>query len=155
MVCVMNASNKNSFRFGASVVALAFLLAAGCSRSDPQTALNAAVGEFQAALEARDADKALNLLHQDFVAEQSSENGREWAKKTMTLAFMRYKNVKIVVLNQDNRIDASLPDRAASTGNIALVGAEGVIPDDARHYRVQLGWIREGDQWKLLRLKWE
>jgi ketosteroid isomerase-like protein len=154
---IMNAKSRGLTGFIAgtlAALALALFLSA-CSRSDPQAALNVAAGELQAALEARDANKALDLLHQDFVVESSVENGREWARKTMTLAFMRYKNVKIVALNQENRIDANLPDRAISTGDIALVGAEGMIPDNARRYRVQLGWIREGDQWKLLRLKWE
>lgn len=134
---------------------LVLILLSACSRTDPQAALNAAAGELQTALEARDNSKVLDLLHQDFVTEQSSENGQEWAKRTMTLAFMRYKNVSIMVLKQTNRIDPNLPDRATSEADIALIGAEGLIPDDARHYHVQLGWMKEGTKWKLLRLKWE
>ncbi|MDR1889733.1 MAG: nuclear transport factor 2 family protein, partial [Zoogloeaceae bacterium] len=126
-----------------------------CSRTDPQAALNAAAGELQTALEARDVSKALDLLHQDFVTEQTTENGRDWAKRTMAMAFMRYRNVNIVVLKQTNRIDTNLPDRATSEGDITLIGAEGLIPDDARRYHVQLGWVKEGEKWKLLRLKWE
>lgn len=138
----------------AGVLALVFCLAA-CSRTSPQAALDAAAGELQTALEAKDSSKALDLLHEDFVSEQSAENGREWAQRTMTLAFLRYKNVNIVVLKQENHIDANLPDRATSVADIALIGAEGLIPDDARHYHIQLGWVKDGDKWKLLRLKWE
>ncbi|GHT94925.1 hypothetical protein AGMMS49545_16990 [Betaproteobacteria bacterium] len=140
--------------FIAGVLALALGLTA-CSRPDPQAALNAAAGALQAALEAKDSRKALDLLHEDFVTEQSAENGREWAQRTMALAFLRYKNVNIMVLKQKTQIDANLPDRATSEAEIALIGAEGLIPDDARHYHIQLGWMKEGDQWKLLRLKWE
>jgi hypothetical protein len=140
--------------FIAFALALTLCLSA-CSRTDPQAALNVAAGELQTALEAKDTSKVLDLLHQDFVTEQSTENGRDWAQKTMTLAFLRYKNVNIMVLKQENRIDANLPDRATSEGDIALIGAEGLIPDDARHYHIQLGWVKEGERWKLLRLKWE
>ncbi|MDR3055092.1 MAG: hypothetical protein LBU53_06785 [Zoogloeaceae bacterium] len=140
---------------GVATLALSLVFLSACSRADPQAALNAAAGALQTALEAKDASKALDLLHQDFVTEQSSENGRDWAKRTMALAFMRYKNVNIMVLKQETRIDPNLPDRATSEADIALIGAEGLIPDDARHYHVQLGWMKEGEQWKLLRLKWE
>jgi hypothetical protein len=126
-----------------------------CSRHDPEAALNEAASTLQSALEEKDAQRVLDLLHPDFAAASNTESGQEWAQQTMRLAFTRYRNIRIMVLNKKNHIDARLPERASSEADVALVGAEGVLPDNARRYHVQLGWIREGETWKLLRLEWK
>ena len=40
-------------------------------------------------------------------------------------------------------------------GELALTGAEGLIPDSARHYSVRLEWWLEDGEWQLARLNWE
>ena len=48
--------------------------------------------------------------------------------------------------------------RSASGADVvvaALTGAEGLIPDSARHYSVTLEWWLEDGEWKLARLGWE
>jgi ketosteroid isomerase-like protein len=133
---------------------LCLALFTACGRSDPQTALNAAVKDLQTALENKDANTVMTLLHPDFSAQQPEDN-REWAKQTMSLMFLRYKNIKIIFLSQDNQIDSRVSNRAFTNADIALTGAEGLIPDSARHYRVKLEWRLLDKQWKLIRLQWE
>jgi ketosteroid isomerase-like protein len=136
-------------------LSFALCLLTACSRSDPQAALSEAADELQAALEAKDANRVLDLLHEDFAAQSPEEKGQEWARRTMTLAFTRYKNISIMVINQKNHINTQHPDRASSEAEVTLVGAEGLIPDSARRYHVQLGWIKVDEKWKLLRLEWK
>ncbi|MDR1350538.1 MAG: hypothetical protein LBJ59_07160 [Zoogloeaceae bacterium] len=130
------------------------LFFSACSRTDPQVALEASAHELQSALEEKDARRVLSLLSEDF-ATAAPENGREWARRTMLLMFTRYQNIRVMVLSSESRIDAQMPDRASSTAKVALIGAEGLIPDNARQFQVRMGWVKDGKDWKLTRLEWE
>ncbi|MDR2165624.1 MAG: hypothetical protein LBO79_08445 [Zoogloeaceae bacterium] len=135
------------------LLAFPFLLAS-CSREDPLMALNAATDTLQAALEAKSPDRTLALLHEKFTA-QTPEDGRDWARQTMTATFLRYKTIKIVAQNIENQINPRFPDHATTHCDVLLIGAEGVVSGNARRYRAELEWVREKQAWKLLRLKWQ
>lgn len=130
------------------------ILLAACGRSDPQAALDAAASGLQTALENKDASAVMALLHPDFAAQQPEDN-REWAKRTMTLMFLRHKNIQVIALLQKSWIDPQVSSRAFTDAQVALTGAEGLVPDSARQYRVKLEWSLLDKQWKLLRLQWE
>ncbi|MDR1647283.1 MAG: hypothetical protein LBR88_04500 [Zoogloeaceae bacterium] len=142
-------------RFSLFPLLLAATLMAACSRDTPESALKATASELQSALETRAPDKVLALLHDKFTTQDSTENGRDWARRTMTLSFTRYKTVSIVTQNMETRIDPRFPDHATSKGEALLVGAENILPDSTRRYRIELEWVREKDEWKLLRLAWQ
>lgn len=138
--------------------ALAFVmfcaLLSGCgAQDDPQAALEAAVQQLQDNLQAKQNSAVLEQLHPQFSAQ--GEFDREWAQRTMLLLFMRHKNVKVLALSKDSRIDATYREKGHSEAQVALAGAEGLIPDSARHYRVKMEWWLEDDEWKLARLNWE
>jgi len=126
-----------------------------CSRENPEAALKTASEALQTALEAKSPDQAMDLLHEKFTAQSTPENGRDWARRTMTMAFMRYKTIKLVVHNVENRINPQFPNHATTHCEVLLVGAEGMISGDARRYRVELDWVKERQDWKLLRLTWQ
>lgn len=149
---------KQEFSMPTRLFALAFLmfctLLSGCGgQDDPQAALEAAVQQLQDNLEAKDSGAVLDQLHPQFAAQQ--EFDREWAKRTMLLLFMRHKNIKVLALSKDSQIDPTYRDKGHSEVQVALTGAEGLIPDSARHYRVKMQWWLEGEQWQLARLDWE
>lgn len=138
--------------------ALAFVmfcaLLSGCgAQDDPQAALEAAVQQLQDNLQAKQNSAVLDQLHPQFSAQ--GEFDREWAQRTMLLLFMRHKNVKVLALSKDSRIDATYREKGHSEAQVALAGAESLIPDSARHYSVKMEWWLEGDEWKLARLNWE
>lgn len=140
------------FRWPAAL--LVALLLSGCgARNDPQAALEAAVQQLQDALEAKQTGAVMTQLHDDFRARE--ELDRDWAKRTMTLLFLRHKNVRVIALAKNSWIDAALSNRGHTEAQVGLSGAEGLIPDSARHYSVKLEWWLEGDEWKLARLDWE
>jgi hypothetical protein len=141
-------------RMAFAILALSgLMLFAACSRSDPQAALDAAADELQAAVEAKSAGRVLDLLHPGFSA-RAPDEGREWAKSMMTMMFMRYKNVTIVVPYRDNRLDPRVGDRASTEAEVTLLGAEGLLPDKVSHYRVRLEWTLEDGKWKVTRMTW-
>lgn len=128
------------------------LLPAACRRDDPQAALEATVQRLQDALEARDSAAVLALLDRGSVVQ--GEPGREWARRTMTLVFLRYPNVRIVAPVRRSTIDPSAPHLGLTEAQVLLVGAQGLLPERVEPYAVRLRWQREDGQWRLLGLEW-
>lgn len=135
-----------------SLLLFGFLLS-GCSSDDPQAQLEAAATRLQGNLEARNTDAVMQQLHGDFRAQ--GEYGRDWARRTMTMLFLRHQQVKVIALSTDNRIDPTYSNRGHTEAQVALTGAENLIPDSAAHYAVKLEWWRDGSEWKLARLDWQ
>lgn len=130
------------------------LLLAGCAaQDDPQATLEAAVQQLQDNLQAKKTAAVLEQLHGEFLAQQT--NDRDWAKRTMTLLFLRHNNVKVLALSKDSRIDTTYRDKGYTDAQVALTGAEGLIPDSARHVNVKLEWWQDDGEWRLARLEWD
>ncbi len=126
----------------------------GCgARDDPQAALEAAVQQLQDNIEGKRTGAVMDQLHDDFLARQ--ELDRDWAKRTMTLLFLRHKNIQVIALGKNSWIDAAISSKGYTEAQVGLSGAEGLIPDSARHYSVKLEWWLDGDEWTLARLDWE
>lgn len=128
-------------------------LLGGCTQSDPQAALEAAVQQLQDNLEAKHTSAVLEQLHPQFRAQQQYD--RQWAQRTMALLFLRHKQVKVLALGKSSSLDATYRNKGHTQAEIALTGAENLIPDSAGHYSVRLEWWLEDDEWKLARLDWE
>lgn len=140
------------------IFALAFVmlcsLLGGCgNQDDPQAALEAAVQQLQDNLEAKKNSAVLEQLHPQFSAQ--GEFDRDWAQRTMLLLFMRHKNIKVLALSKDSYLDASYREKGHTEAQVGLAGAEGLIPDSARHYSVKMEWWLENHQWQLARLSWQ
>lgn len=129
------------------------LLLGGCRDDDPQVALEKAVQQLQDNLEHKRSNAVLEQLHEQFSAQQQFD--REWAKRTMLMLFMRHQNVRVLALSQNSYLDPTYRERGHSELQVALTGAEGLLPDSASHYRVKLEWWLEDGQWQLARLNWE
>jgi len=140
-------------KFALSFLLLCSLLAGCGARDDPQAALEAAVQRLQDNLEAKDSGAVLEQLHPQFSAQQELDRG--WARRTMTLLFLRHKQVRVLALSRSSHIDATYAEKGHSEAQVALTGAEGLIPDSARHYGVSLEWWLEDGEWKLARLNWQ
>jgi len=135
------------------IVALALTLITGCSRSDPQAALEAAVQQLQENLEAKRSGDVLEQLHPEFRAQQQFD--REWAKRTMLGLFLRYQNVRVIAVSKTSSIDPAVSSKGYTDAQVAVTGAQGLIPDNANAYSVKLEWWLEGDEWKLARIDWK
>lgn len=129
-------------------------LLAGCGAKDePLAALEAAVQELQDNLKAKRSNAVLEQLHPQFRAQQQFD--RDWAQRTMLLMFLRHKNVEVLALSKASYLDPTYSDKGHTEAQVTLLGAQGLLPDSARHYSVRLEWWREGEQWQLARLSWE
>ncbi|MDP2016414.1 hypothetical protein [Hydrogenophaga sp.] len=134
------------------LLTLALTLSA-CGRDDPQAALEAAVQKLQDNLEAKDTGAVLDQLEPGFQAQ--AEFDRDWARKTMTLMFLRYASVKVIALTRKSSIDPTAPQSGLTQAQVVVTGAQGLIPERAAPYEVRMEWRRVSDEWKLTRLTWE
>lgn len=130
-----------------------WLLACG-KPDDPQAVLEAAVQRLQAALEGKEVDDVLAMLDLRFRAQD--ELDAEWARKTMALVFLRFNRVRVIAVNAQSRIDEGSGGRVGrTTAQVLVTGAQGMIPERAEPYSLELVWWREGDDWKLRDLRWQ
>lgn len=74
---------------------------------------------------------------------------------TATLMFLRHRNVRVIALNERSWVDPTYPDRGHTEAQVALTGAESLLPQQAGHYQVRLEWWQEGGEWQLARLEWD
>ena len=125
----------------------------GCSRDDPQAALEKAARQLQAGLEEKDLSSVLAQLHSDFQAGEGLD--RAWAERSMRLAFLRHRNIRIIALRHDSWLDSSYADRGYTEADVSMSGAEGLLPQRAGHYSLRLEWWQENDEWRLARLSWD
>ncbi len=132
---------------------LCAVLLAGCSKSDPQAELEAAVQRLQDNLESKRTSEVMEQLHPQFSA--NGQYDRDWAKRTMVLMFLRHKQVRVLAISKSSEVDPTYSSKGHTRAEVALTGAEGLIPDSARHYSITLEWWREDDEWQLARLDWE
>lgn len=132
---------------------VAVILFAACSKPDPQTALEASVQQLQDHLEAKDSQAVLAMLDTRFRAQD--EYDADWARKTMALMFLRYANVKVIAVTRSSRIDPPGSSIGITEAQLVFTGAQGLIPERASPYAVQLQWALDGSDWKLRDLRWE
>ena len=134
------------------LLALAFGLSA-CGKADPQASLEAAVQKLQDNLEAKDTGAVIDQLDTGFQAQDGLD--RDWARKTMTLMFLRYASVKVIAVTRKSSIDPTAPQTGLTQAQVLVTGAQGLIPERAAPYEVRLEWRRVSDEWKLTRITWE
>jgi hypothetical protein len=134
------------------LLALALSLSA-CGKADPQARLEAAVQKLQDNLEAKDTPAVIDQLDAGFQAQDGLD--REWARKTMTLMFLRYASVKVIAVTRKSSIDPTAPQNGLTQAQVLVTGAQGLIPERAAPYEVRLEWRLVSDDWKLTRITWE
>lgn len=140
------------WKLAAAAVALALILV-GCGREDSQAELEAAAKSLQDSLENKDNRELMSRIHPEFMA--NGELDGDWVKRTATLMFPRHRNVRVIALNHRSWIDSTYPDKGYSEAQVALTGAEGLLPQRVGHYNVQLEWWRTDGEWQLARLTWD
>ncbi|AZZ43689.1 hypothetical protein C1896_01355 [Pseudomonadaceae bacterium SI-3] len=140
------------WKLAVAFMAVALMLV-GCGRDDPEAALQAAVESLQESIESKDTSRLMDLVHQEFSANQEAD--RDWARRTATLMFLRHRNVNVIALNSRSWIDPTYPDKGYSEAQVALTGAEALLPQRLGHYNARLEWWLADGKWQLARLNWD
>lgn len=140
------------WKLAAASVSLVLLLT-GCGRDDSQTALESAARSLQESIENTDNGELMARIHPEFRANQHHD--RDWVRRTAALMFLRHRNVRVVAVNSQSWVDPTYPNKGYSEAQVALTGAEGLLPQRAGYYQVKLEWWLDDDEWLLARLSWE
>ncbi|WP_407294346.1 hypothetical protein [Stutzerimonas zhaodongensis] len=140
------------WKLAVAFVTVAVLLV-GCGRDDPEAALKAAVDSLQSSIENKDTSQLMDLVHNEFSANR--ELDRDWVRRTATLMFLRHRNVRVIALNSRSWIDPTYRDKGYSEAQVALTGAEALLPQRLGHYDVRLEWWLTDGRWQLARLSWD
>lgn len=133
--------------------ALPVLLLTGCSKQDPETALEAAASALEQAIAQRQPKAAMQLLHADFSGSYGLD--RQAAHQQMLTLFLRYQNIGVLVVNRQCRLDKGFYDRGQCSARVGISGASGLVPERAELYRVDTTWQLSGKKWLLLEMRWE
>ena len=140
------------WKLAVAFMAVALMLV-GCGCDNPEAALQAAVESLQESIESKDTSRLMDLIHQEFSANQEAD--RDWARRTATLMFQRHRNVNVIALNSRSWIDPTYPDKGYSEAQVALTGAEALLPQRLGHYNARLEWWLADGKWQLARLNWD
>lgn len=136
----------------AILLCLTWLLG-GCGQDDRLAQLEEAVTQLQDNLQQRRTQAVLQQLHDEFQTHAGQD--RQWAQQTMRLVFLRHRQIAVLAPLRQSRLDPTYSTRGHTRADVALSGAEGLLPDSARLYQVELEWWYEDGRWQLARLHWE
>ena len=123
-----------------------------CHSQSPIDALDAAAQRLEENLSNKRSSAVTEQSHQDFSAQQGMD--KKAAQQQMILAFMRFKNINILVVNRSCQLDNSYRDRGHCSAQVAISGAQGLIPERADYYKVSSQWQLNGTDWQLIQLHW-
>ena len=124
-----------------------------CHSQSPIDALDAAAQSLEENLSSKRNSAVTEQLHQDFSAQQGMD--KKAAQQYMLLLFMRFKNVNILVINRTCQLDNSYRDRGHCSAQVAISGAQGLIPERADYYKVNSQWQLDDKEWQLIQLQWD
>jgi len=141
---------RGTARLAAGCLALA-MLAAGCARTPPEEALRGSVAALESAIESREPGAVADVLAEDFIGPDGLD--RDGARRMARLHFLRNRDVGLVI----GPLDIALQDRHATVRFTAAVsgGTGAWLPERGSVYRVETGWRRQGDDWRLTSAHWE
>ncbi len=124
-----------------------------CHSQSPIDALDAAAQHLEENLTNKLNSAVTEQLHHDFSAQQGMD--KKAAQQQIMLVFMRFKNINILVINRSCQLDSSYHDRGHCSAQVAVSGAQGLIPERADYYNVKSQWQLDGKDWQLIQLHWD
>lgn len=128
----------------------------GCTPPTPaEEGVREALRKLAIAVEEREAGDVMGALHEEF--RNMGHGGpmdRKDARRLVMAVFYRHQNISVNLANVRVEPDGMNQDRVVARFNALVTGGRGgVIPEEARLYRVESVWQRQNGEWKLLVLE--
>jgi hypothetical protein len=137
-------------------MALQALWLTACGTPAPaEQAISQAIKNLAEGIEQRDSSAVVEHLHEDLQINESNHGSLDLdqARRIMTAAFFRHRNISVVLTNIQVIPDNIREDLASAHFNALVTGGSGgILPDRAQLYRVESQWLNDGD-WKLVSLQ--
>lgn len=138
------------------LLAACLLLGAACSNDDsPEQRVRALIAQAEQAAER----KEIRTLR-GYVSERyADEAGRDRRTIEGILRLYLLRNESIHLLSRVERVTVTPPDRAEAVVYIAMAGrpiarAEDLAGFRADFYRLEVGFLLENDDWRVVRAAW-
>jgi hypothetical protein len=129
------------------------LFAGACSRTPPEEAILSNIKSMQEAAENKEARSAVKYLADNFSGNR--EIDKTGLRRILAGVFLRHQNINVAITRMDIEVKAEDPFSAMMNGVVILTGAENILPQDGRVYKVSGEWQLQDDEWMLVRAQWE
>ena len=137
---------------GAGLAALVLLLCGCGPELDDEARILHIIDAMTEAVEQGDVANFMAPVADDFVA----VNGR-LDRRALGLLVRRERLARdsVRVRRVDTEVELVGQSRAVASFRALATGGSGLLPDEGRFWRVETGWRRDGDEWKLISAAWE
>lgn len=141
-------------RRGALIAALCIVssavLPAGCSRSNPERELRAAIDSIATNIEQQRVGDALKHVSEDF-SRESGAFGKADARRLLAAVMLRNEKIHVSATVTDLRIDG---ERAFVRLRVVATGGAGLLPERGQTWEFDTAWRRESGQWRVYNAEW-
>ncbi len=137
---------------------MCLLVLAACAPTPPEAGIRAAVDDIAHALDAHDNAAVRAYLTDTFQGGPAAEPGqldKAGVRRLLAGYFLRYRNIGVVISGLTITPLAHDPTQAWSDATVLLTGAEGLVPETGRLYKVRGLWTQSDGDWRLVQLTWE
>ena len=140
-------------KYSLLVSLLIALTASGCSRTPAEEAILENIKSMQRAAEDKKSRKAVECIDDAFLGNRGID--KMSLRRIMAGAFIRHKNITIAITRMEVNVNQQDPFSATMNGVVVLSGAENILPQDGRIYKVSGDWQYKDGEWLLVRANWE
>ncbi|MCX4026505.1 hypothetical protein H0A36_12725 [Endozoicomonas sp. SM1973] len=130
-----------------------FPLLSGCTEVPAESAIAEQIEKIQTAIENKNSQKVLKTLSESFNSAQGMD--RQGVKRLLLAYFLRHKNIKIYITNNNISYNPAYPNVATSESAVTVTGAESILPNQSGIYKVKTEWVREDGEWLVSSVSWE
>ena len=135
------------------VLPLLFSLVSACSKTPAEETILANIHSMQQAAEDKKPRAAVEYLADGFAGNQGVD--KMTLRRIMVGLFLRHQNVHVTIPRMDINVNPQDQYSASMEGVVILAGAENILPQDGRMYKVSGDWQYIDGEWMLVRARWE
>jgi hypothetical protein len=133
--------------------ALVMLYLVACGKSPDEEIIAQHIADMQEAVETNDFSAIKSHLHESFVANKRLD--AEKVDQLLRMYSLQHRDIGVTVVGSKTTLDATFPDRAETILSVVTTGSSGGLPSDGSVRTVKLEWIKDSDEWLVIRAQWE
>jgi hypothetical protein len=138
-------------RLAACVLAMLYLVA--CGKSPDEEIIAQHIADMQDAVETNDFSAIKSHLHESFVANKKLDV--EKVNQLLRMYSLQHRDIGVTVVGSKTTMNPTFPDRAETILSVVATGSSGGLPSDGSVRTVKLEWIKDSEDWLVIRAQWE
>jgi len=138
-------------RLAACLFVMLYLVA--CGKTPDEEIIAQHIATMQEAVETNDFSEIKSHLHESFVANKRLDASK--VDQLLRMYSLQHRDIGVTVVGSKTTMDATFPDRAETILSVVVTGSSGGLPADGSVRTVKLEWIKESEDWLVIRAAWE